>query len=345
MGIIDNDVFKIIQKQKNKRIYQISSDADNIGLVVTNNDTTVVAPLPTIPSDPNEPWLQEGLTRTDAAVERSDYAYVPIISIGDWVAVTVANSYGSIYNSGPYFGYFVEGIDFDLFYFDGVLVSFNDEEQTKKYNTMRKNKGEIAGYLGLKTKSSKVKPLLEGSTLNRVTKYSLLSSNVVDRNIGAHWSQAVSHGITETTTHTFAGTLGFSMTYTEGGFPLPASAQQQITASATYTFGSSNQISSGTTTTQTFDFARPGEHYKYSVYKYGVYQLNSTYKNNPAKPFNDFVSKLNDVFLTQGLYSYDLSQILSYVYDDDAYYAAQTKDPTPISKDDEFKIKYTLYYA
>ncbi|MGE6964276.1 hypothetical protein ACQKIW_31615 [Bacillus thuringiensis] len=326
---------------------------DSLQMYYGKGQQTVNAPYPQVPADPYQPWPDSGMDVSQPAIQTQQFINIPIVSTrtiskDDWFQLAVQ----IIFTFEKMFGLNSSNI---LYTYDATEIEPKTPEGLLRLlnafpggNSSLIPRGITVAYFALPTNVSQNQQYINGSTLIRTTKYKLLSNDTADRNIGYHWEHEVTSGITESFSHTIAATLGFSMSFTEGGFPLPAKAEQEISASLTYTFGYSNSYSNAETTKQVFDFHIPGRDYQYSIYKAGVYQLNSTYNFTPSQSLTNLVNQITASFANlgtgfqkyNGYFIADLST--AYNYQDKSLYATQTPDPTP-NVDKEHVVQYVLF--
>ncbi|MGE6964179.1 hypothetical protein ACQKIW_30965 [Bacillus thuringiensis] len=310
------------------------------------------ASWPQVPSDPSLPWPSSGSTILTSPVNEQNFINIPLVAsriilLSDWDNVKSMIKNLIIKTFGLQNPIYLYNSDASLVDTSNPLFGYNLSYPST--NPQLIAKGTVLGYIGLETNNPANAKYLPGSSLERQTFYQLLSSDTVDRRIAYHWEHEVSSGVTETFQHTFGTTVGFEISFTEGGFPLPAKAEQKITASLSYTFGYSNAVTSGEITKQTFDFRVPGPNYQYQVYKCGVYQLNSKYKFKPGAPLLALADTLNNgfnevagLFIPSELPAVVVEFSIEYTYLEKSLYATQTPDPTP-NQDNEHPIQYKMY--
>ncbi|MGR6001739.1 hypothetical protein ACT7C7_29700 [Bacillus cereus] len=126
------------------------------------------------------------------------------------------------------------------------------------------------------------KPYWDGTTLTRETSYVKLGSGVVPTTGKYTFSQAVSSGLTTSDAIGGALTLGYKLKVKAGGGILPAEAEHEFSTQLTASYNHTITVTKQVTNTQTLSNEKVADAYPLKEYRGAVYQLSSTYTQNPG---------------------------------------------------------------
>ncbi|MED3467445.1 ETX/MTX2 family pore-forming toxin [Bacillus thuringiensis] len=315
----NNDGLEVIREFFQKvpsRLPKVNLRYTSHGVIVSeDDDSTVLPPLPVIPSDPDTPWPQAGEALITESVNLPKYLTYKAIATKSVSAGKNAQHYRGYvmqsavrgivwaYPSIPFTAitsYDPSGKQYPMNNWDD-WVEFDIAQPSGSVST-----GDIIGYISIDTTAI---PLTkEDLSLTRKISYKLLDQDKATKNITAHWSKEISYGTSKTQTNTFGITLGIEM-----GISIPLIAESKVTGELKYEFQTSNTESNETSITKTFDFPSPSsdDDYPYDHYSYGVYQINTHYFHSNTSPLENFTKNVNqgikDLYKAQGGHNSNLT--------------------------------------
>ncbi|WP_260870136.1 hypothetical protein [Bacillus cereus] len=153
----------------------------------------------------------------------------------------------------------------------------------------------------------------DGTTVTRDTYFNKLGSAVVPKNSSYQFSQSVKSGLSTTDAVGGSITLGYKMSFTEGGGAVPASATQEFSAQLSATYNHTITVTSEVTNTQTMTIPKALDSYSYDKYVGAVYQLHSKFKTNPGTALSADIQNGKVVLDNRG-----------FQYDDATFYLTAT---------------------
>ncbi|EJR29947.1 hypothetical protein [Bacillus mycoides] len=230
------------------------------------------ASLPYIPTGPYEEFPIEwrSSTSTGALI---DFVYVDVYAKSD------NPQEGNTGTIDWYKGVKVhEGYDFmKIIKPDGTWLK-PEEEYIPTYK-----KGQLLYTIAYPKNSKYYKDSWANATLKRDLTWKLIDTNVLDKRVGGHWSEAVTSGVSHNVTVGLAYTVGM-----EASFFGLATASSSLTAS----FGYGITLNSERTVTKTFDF-NPQPEYAYDHFRTAVYQQTAKYSVNPSPTLKSLIDNNN----------------------------------------------------
>nr|AEH76825.1 Cry55Aa2-like protein [Bacillus thuringiensis] len=338
MPLVPQESFENDKKNLNTHVLHYSSNQ----LVDIGQGDVVNAPLPKLSNNPIDTPPSTGTAITKNPLNLQDYLTLTVTSTNIKSATDVRDAIIGILASfflyknnnipSPFHSIVDESNLNKLIFYDSERNNFLDLGSS---NPAPPGENNICFYISIPSHIVK-RDLLNESYVIRTTQYKYLDGSLQDRTISTDWKKTITTGSSKTTTWGLTATQGMELSWTEGGFPLPASAEQKITLSLEESYGQSNEYSTETSIEKNYHFDKPGSDYKYDQYRYAIYQLSTSYKLKDGCTLMNDLQNLNTVFgpgkfNANGKYftlKFNISDVL---VPENTIYATQTPDPTPSS--------------